>query len=177
MLPKATFPLIILKSSEWSHIIMCVQIWTKPAFFFHALIYRFAHTHNISSTSKYCVLCLHLHRNRWINSPNAFQAVKEFRNLFHLSPPFSISYFRSHILMPENRKTFSGMYSKCLCLLSLVKCFDIILDTKPKLPFSGSHIILKRIQMQKVKRLGIEKREAENSENFIKIRIIWPHGC
>lgn len=69
------------------------------------------------------------------------------------------------------------MYSKCLCLLSLVKCFDIILDTKPKLPFSGSHIILKRIQMQKVKRLGIEKREAENSENFIKIRIIWPHGC
>lgn len=142
------------------------------------------------STSKYCVLCLHLHRNRWIHSPNAFQAVKEFWNIFRPSP-FSLSYFCSHTYARKSKNILRNVLKMFVFTFSCqVFWYNTRHQTEATIlrlshigfgfsiaSFTHTHTILKRIQMQKVKRLGIEKREAENSENFIKIRIIWPHGC
>lgn len=126
---------------------MCSE---QPAFFFIILI--LTHTQN----SRH-LLCIAVHQNILCNICICME-IDELIPQMHLQEAkdfskFSSSFYRTYVstlsyldltffhmvVVPANRKTFSGMYSKCLCLLFLVKCFDIILDTKPRLPNSYTH--------------------------------------
>lgn len=74
--------LIIWKSFEWSH---NVCMWFGCRYFHFFYISSFMHSRCLLQLYVICYmfLCLgiSLHRNRWINSPKAFQVVKEFLNV------------------------------------------------------------------------------------------------
>lgn len=116
------FFLIILKSFEWSHK-MCV-----------CGLFFFMHTLNI----------LHLHRQcGFAISPHICMEIDELipQKHFERQKSFGIYPQYTHTHMHTNTRTLSiqiekhstKMYSKYLRILFLVKCFDIMLDTTPRL--------------------------------------------
>lgn len=109
---------LFLKSFEWSH---SVCMWLGLSFFFS---YSLSLSLDVSTSASACSMEV----DELIPQKH-FEWQKSFPNIFTQTHPPQI-HLRSHTSY-SNRKTFYGMYSKYLRLLFLVKCFDIILDTKP----------------------------------------------